>query len=186
MAYDMDEKRWKVGELAAGTGLTVRALHHWDELGLLTPSEHTGAGYRLYCEADVERLYRIVALRGLGLSLQEVRDALEGGADLRELERRLRERLVRVLEAPTSGELMATIEVMTMIEKHYTPQQLATNANMRRAPILPSRASGSWRRAGRKWSSSSLAAIPASANRSTECTARWGWKRRPGKWSSPS
>lgn len=139
MAYGMDEKRWKIGELAAETGLTVRTLHHWDELGLLTPSERTGAGYRLYGEADVERLYRIVALRGLGLSLEEVGFGLEGDADLRELvqrqlgeleerielQRRLRERLVRVLEAPTSGELMATIEVMTMIEKHYTSEQLA-------------------------------------------------------------
>ncbi len=140
MAYGMDEKRWKIGELAAERGLTVRTLHHWDELGLLTPSERTGAGYRLYGEADVERLYRIVALRGLGLSLEAVGGALEGDAGLRELvqrqlneleerielEQRLRERLVRVLEAPTSGELMATIEVMTMIEKHYTSEQLAT------------------------------------------------------------
>ena len=73
------------------------------------------------------------------LSLEEIGTALEGAADLRELvrrqlhalderielERRLRERLVRVLEAPASAELMATIEVMTMIEKHYTPEQLA-------------------------------------------------------------
>lgn len=66
----MNETRWKVGELAAETGLTVRTLHHWDELGLLTPSERTGAGYRLYSDADVRRLYRIVALRGLGLSLE--------------------------------------------------------------------------------------------------------------------
>jgi DNA-binding transcriptional MerR regulator len=96
-------------------------LHHWDELGLLTPSGRTAAGYRLYSDADVGRLYRVVALRGLGLSLEQVGAALEDGTELRglvqrqlseleeriELERRLRGRLVRVLGAPTSGELMA-------------------------------------------------------------------------------
>lgn len=64
----MDERRFKVGELARATGLSVRALRHYDELGLLVPSERTGGGHRLYGEDDVHRLYRIVALRSLGLS----------------------------------------------------------------------------------------------------------------------
>jgi MerR family transcriptional regulator, thiopeptide resistance regulator len=50
------ERRWKVGELAGATGLTVRALHHYDRVGLLVPSERTGAGDRLHSEADVQRL----------------------------------------------------------------------------------------------------------------------------------
>jgi hypothetical protein len=57
----MEEMTWKVGELARTTGLTVRTLHHWDALGLPTPSERTPAGYRLYDEGDVRRLYQIVA-----------------------------------------------------------------------------------------------------------------------------
>ena len=44
----MDEKLWKIGDLAAATGLTVRTLHHYDEIGLLRPSERTQAGYRLW------------------------------------------------------------------------------------------------------------------------------------------
>ena len=65
----MDEKHWKIGELARATGLTVRTLHHYDEIGLLVPSERTQAGYRLYGEQDVRRLYEIRALRDLGIPL---------------------------------------------------------------------------------------------------------------------
>src|SRR4051812_25105900 len=73
-----------VGELAATTGLTIRTLHHWDEIGLLCPATRSGAGHRRYSDGDVARLYRIVALRGLGLSLDEVAAALESeGPDLR-------------------------------------------------------------------------------------------------------
>ena len=46
----------KVGESARRTGLTVRTLHHYDALGLVKPSHHTGAGHRLYTAADVARL----------------------------------------------------------------------------------------------------------------------------------
>ena len=66
-----------VGELATASGLTVRTLHHWDEIGLLRPAERSAAGHRRYSHADVRRLYRIVALRGLGLSLEDVAAALE-------------------------------------------------------------------------------------------------------------
>jgi DNA-binding transcriptional MerR regulator len=50
---------WRVGELARRTGLTVRALHHYDEIGLLRPSLRTPSGHRLYAGADVSRLQQI-------------------------------------------------------------------------------------------------------------------------------
>src|SRR5256885_13714858 len=62
----------KVGELARRTGLTVRTLHHYDEIGLLRPSLHTGSGHRLYAAADVARLQQVVSLRQLGFSLEEI------------------------------------------------------------------------------------------------------------------
>src|SRR3954468_22990308 len=65
-----------VGELASASGLTVRTLHHWDDIGLLRPAERSGAGHRRYSSKDVERLYRIVALRRLGLPLDQVGAAL--------------------------------------------------------------------------------------------------------------
>ena len=49
----------RIGELARHAGVTVRTLRHYDELGLLTPSERSGGGHRLYGAADVERLYRL-------------------------------------------------------------------------------------------------------------------------------
>ncbi len=68
----------KVGDLARSTGLTVRALHHYDEIGLLRPSGRSDSGYRLYCEADVARLHAIQALRHLGLALAEIGPLLDG------------------------------------------------------------------------------------------------------------
>lgn len=69
----------KVGELARHTGLTVRTLHHYDEIGLLKPSGRSDAGYRQYSRADVARLHGIQALRHLGLSLADIAGVLDGG-----------------------------------------------------------------------------------------------------------
>ncbi|MCJ0763946.1 MerR family transcriptional regulator [Variovorax terrae] len=68
----------KVGELARRTGLTVRTLHHYDEIGLLKPSGRSGAGYRLYSREDVQRLHGIQALRHLGLPLHDIAQLLAG------------------------------------------------------------------------------------------------------------
>jgi DNA-binding transcriptional MerR regulator len=136
---------YTVGSLAEASGLTVRTLHHWDEIGLLQPAERSGAGHRRYSPEDVERLYRIVALRGLGLSLDAVSDALDQeGPDLRaavaahlarveeELEhtRGLRRRLRGILDAfdhvgePSTDQIIDAIEVMTMSEQYYTQEQM--------------------------------------------------------------
>ena len=69
---------WKIGELAKRTGLTVRTLHHYDEIGLLSPAERSDGGHRVYDEAAVQRLYRIVSLRSLGFPLDAIADALDG------------------------------------------------------------------------------------------------------------
>jgi DNA-binding transcriptional MerR regulator len=150
----MDERRWKIGEVARATGLTVRTLHHYDELGLLRPAERTGAGHRIYTDADVRRLYRIVALRGVGLPLDEVAAALDRDGDdprpairaqLDRLDRelslaaQLRRRLVRILDAleagnrPSITDLITAIEETTMLDQHYTPEQLAQLEERRRA-----------------------------------------------------
>ena len=67
----------KVGELARRTGLTIRTLHHYDEIGLLKPSLHTEAGHRLYAADDVARLQQVLSLRQLGFSLEEIRGCLD-------------------------------------------------------------------------------------------------------------
>lgn len=135
----------RVGQLAKRTGLTVRTLHHYDEIGLLSPAKRTTSGYRLYDVSDVERLNRIVALRQLGMSLDEIRRCLDepayalprvlrmrAGRMRQEIEeqRRVCERLERLadrLEAtePVSvDEHLEMIGALTMFEKYYTPEQL--------------------------------------------------------------
>ena len=71
---------WKIGELARRTGLTVRTLHHYDEIGLLSPAERSDGGHRVYDEAGVQRLYRIVSLRSLGFPLDAIAQALDSQA----------------------------------------------------------------------------------------------------------
>jgi DNA-binding transcriptional MerR regulator len=66
-----------VGDLAKLTGVTVRALHHYDEIGLVRPSQRTQAGYRLYDDADVHRLQQVLLFRELGLSLDDIAAAID-------------------------------------------------------------------------------------------------------------
>src|SRR5437879_944164 len=135
----------KVGELAKRTGLTIRTLHHYDEIGLLRPALHTESGHRLYTAGDLARLQQVLSLRQLGFSLEEVRDCLDRPgfsppevlrlhvARLREqieLRQKLCERLevlagyFRATGEVPAEEFIRTIEVMTMTEKYYTPQQM--------------------------------------------------------------
>ena len=143
---------WKVGELAGRTGLSVRALHHYEEIGLLVPSGRTEAGHRLYEDGDVMRLQQIASLRSLGFSLAEIREFLDAPsfspgrvielhiARIRErieLERRLCDRLEAVAELLATAEdpagdpagkfvetVMEVTKMSERIEKYYTPEQL--------------------------------------------------------------
>jgi DNA-binding transcriptional MerR regulator len=75
------EKLFKAREFAVASGVTVRALHHYDRLRLLKPSRYTRAGYRLYSERDFARLEQIVALKFIGFSLKEIRKILNRESD---------------------------------------------------------------------------------------------------------
>ena len=63
-------------EFARRAGVTVRALHHYDRLGLLNPSGRTRAGYRVYSDRDFARLEQIVALKFIGFPLFQIRELL--------------------------------------------------------------------------------------------------------------
>jgi DNA-binding transcriptional MerR regulator len=76
------------------TGVTVRALHHYDELGLVEPSQRSAAGYRLYDEADVLRLQQVLVLRELGVPLDEIGAAIDRETDRAALLRSHRAALV--------------------------------------------------------------------------------------------
>jgi DNA-binding transcriptional MerR regulator len=70
-------RTYRVKEIAVLSGVTVRTLHHYDEIGLLTPRTRTTAGYRLYDDDDLLRLQQILIGRELGLSLEAIRRSLD-------------------------------------------------------------------------------------------------------------
>ena len=121
-------RAYRVREFAALAGVTVRALHHYDRLGLLRP-RRSAAGYRLYRERDIERLEQIVALKFLGIPLKQIRSLLErdtldlAGAlrvqrRILEEKRRLLDRAIaairRAQERPGPTQLKKIIEVLEM------------------------------------------------------------------------
>jgi DNA-binding transcriptional MerR regulator len=130
---------WKIGELARRTGLTVRTLHHYDEIGLLSPAERSDGGHRVYDEADVQRLYRIVSLRSLGFPLDAIAQALDSERfDPRAAvddhihrleaqvarEQQLLQTLRGLRDRLDADDFLTTIEELTMRERYYTPEQL--------------------------------------------------------------
>ncbi len=79
-----EPRTYLVREVARLAGVSVRALHHYEQIGLLIPARRTAAGYRLYGEGDLRRLQQILIGRALGLSLEAIRRGLdEPGFDRR-------------------------------------------------------------------------------------------------------
>ncbi|QNA90918.1 MerR family transcriptional regulator [Massilia sp. Dwa41.01b] len=135
----------KIGELAKRTGLTVRTLHHYDDIKLLSPSARSDAGYRLYNEADLARLHRILALRGFGMALADIASYLtgtdlplaaivdrqiavlssqiDGASRLRMRLQRLRGQLADRQE-PDPADWLTTLEQMTMYDNYFTKDEL--------------------------------------------------------------
>ena len=149
---------WRIGELAARAGITVRTLHHYHRLGLLSPSCRTSGGHRCYTSEDVVQLQRIIALRSCGLSLEEIGAALSAGADggLADLLRRqlevvderirqavaLRIRLLGILDAldqtvePSITEILRLIEETTTLNHPFTAEHLAQMREQRARQVL--------------------------------------------------
>ena len=143
----MTAREYSVHEFAALAGVTIKALHHYDRVGLLQP-RRTAARYRVYTEADLGRLRQILTLRALGLPLHRIRQLLAPGAPplhatlrqqrhVLEERRRLIDRTIRAIEAAEAGlassaddagVLDALIEVMGMqasideMRKYYSDE----------------------------------------------------------------
>lgn len=69
-------RNMKIGELANITGITVRTLHYYDEIGLLKPIQTTESGHRLYGTQSITDLYRIISMKDMGFSLEEIKKLL--------------------------------------------------------------------------------------------------------------
>ncbi|GAA3919491.1 MerR family transcriptional regulator [Streptomyces gulbargensis] len=125
-----------VGQASARLGVTVRALHHWDEIGLARPSLRTAAGYRLYTTGDLERLHRVVVYRELGLGLDRIGALLDAtttdvagtlraqrahvAARIDRL-RRLSAGLDRMIEAQERGPLLSAEEQAAVFGPGWDP-----------------------------------------------------------------
>jgi DNA-binding transcriptional MerR regulator len=136
----------KVAAVARRTGVSVRTLHYYEEIGLLRPSGRTSSGHRLYTPTDIQRLQQIRSLQQIGLSLTDIGDCLTGDVDPREV---VADHLARVVEqkkslerleaqlrklatlldceapddAQTTETLLIALELITMYDKYFTPQQ---------------------------------------------------------------
>ena len=149
-------RQWSVGELAKACGVSVRTLHHYDGIGLLSASGRTASGHRRYGENDLRRLYRIRALHMLGIPLAAIPDVLAASGDddlqsmrtllyeqLRQVQQHarhvqaLQERLITLVSRldtpsmPTPEQFMSTLEMITVYEKHFTDEQRQQLADKR-------------------------------------------------------
>lgn len=120
-------KAYTVSRLARMAGVSVRTLHHYDQIGLLEPSTRTEAGYRLYGEPELLRLQQILLFKELDMPLEEVRRILDDpGFDLvvalaqhRQALHRRMERLARLLKT-----IDRTIDRLTEDDMALTDQEL--------------------------------------------------------------
>jgi MerR family transcriptional regulator, thiopeptide resistance regulator len=178
----------KVGELAALAKLTVRTLHHYDDIGLLRPSARSDAGYRLYSRDDVARLHRIQALRAFGMSLADVGLALDSpdGAPLAVVDRqlaalerqrheieRMHTQLLRLRGELAQGRMpdlstwITTLENMTMYQKYFTEDELA------RLPMASAAAQAEWQALVEQASSLIAAGVQPQDDAAQAFALRW-------------
>ncbi len=143
----METTTFKVGDLSKRTGLSIRTLHYYDEIGLLSPSHRTESSYRVYGKQDIIRLQQIITLKQIGFSLEDVRSCLDNGdrafaemvqlhiTKIRkqiEMSQQLLQRLESIeqtaakLDAVPVEEVLQIIQVMDMLENYYRPEQLET------------------------------------------------------------
>ena len=166
------DRAYRAREFAEFAGVTVRALHHYDRLGLLKP-KRANSGYRIYRAADLERLEQIVALKFIGLPLKQIkvfldRDAPSLSQALRsqraalEEKRRLLDCAIEAIgqaerelasgRKPNAAPIQRIIEVIEMqdntawAEKYYTPEARAKveQGKARWSPELQERVSRDW------------------------------------------
>jgi MerR family transcriptional regulator, thiopeptide resistance regulator len=134
-----------VGAAARLAGVTVRTLHHYDEIGLLVPSDRSDAGYRRYGDDDLERLQRILFYRELGFGLDQIREVMTDGhadasAHLRRQHGMLRDRIRRLermvaavekaMEARTMG-IDLTPEERFEVFGEFDPDEHAAEVDQR-------------------------------------------------------
>lgn len=97
MTQELPVDELTVGQVAERFGITVRTLHHYDEIGLLTPTRRGASGYRVYTSSDLTRLSQIIVYRRLEFTLDEIAMLLDEGDEVSHLVRQ-RERVMSRLD----------------------------------------------------------------------------------------
>lgn len=133
---------WKVNEIAKLTGVTVRALHYYDRIGLLKPNAVTDAGYRLYDEKNLETLQQILFFRELDFSLHDIGDiinnpdfdrknALEQQKKLLSGKRKQLDGLITLIDKIMKGDSMMSFKEFDHSELEETKKKYAAEAKER-------------------------------------------------------
>lgn len=138
----MDNRSHTVGELARIAGISVRTLHHYDEIGLISPRRRTDSGYRLYGRSEIERLQEVLFYRELGIALKEIKQIIdEPGYTRQDALERQRQQLVqktgillsmidsidRTLEAARTGNTMNAQDMLEVFGD-FDPSEYAAEA----------------------------------------------------------
>lgn len=110
----------KVSEVARLAGVSVRTLHHYDELGLIRPSGRSAAGYRLYAPADLERLQQVLFFRELDFPLEEIQRILSAPDFDVAVALRMQRQLLSERAARVSSLIKAVDAAITSLEKGIT------------------------------------------------------------------
>lgn len=175
----------RVGELARRVHMTVRALHHYDDIGLLRPRHRSAAGYRLYAQEDIARLQHIQALRSLGLGLAQIGRLLdEHPQDIAPLlrrhiqqldqeierQRQMRDGLYSLLDTTgTSSDWHGRLELIALCNRYLAPQ------DKQALPLLEAdgRLRAPWRRRLRGLERLRLSGVPADHPHARRAARRW-------------
>ncbi|MFB9243789.1 MerR family transcriptional regulator [Massilia antarctica] len=186
----MQPELLKVGELASRAGVTVRALHHYDRIGLLKPSARAASGYRLYDRADVARLHQVQALRRFGLPLAEIGVVLDQpdtrfagivAEQITALRRQiaqasaLRGQLVQLQRQlqlgaePDLANWLSTLELMGAYDSYFTKEEL------QRLPFFQfdSQRDGIWGRLVARIAALMAGGVPAASRQARHLALHW-------------
>ena len=124
--YSTDEELlYTVGEVARFYGISVRTLHHWEQVGLVEPAERSWSNYRLYTEEDCSRIQQILIYRATGMKLAEIKNVLDSEESNAFHLRRQKERIMRQKHELDS--MIAAIDTLLEVEmngKKLTPEEI--------------------------------------------------------------
>jgi DNA-binding transcriptional MerR regulator len=193
------ERPYRASEFAELTGVTVRALHHYDRVGLLKPAGRSAAGYRLYGAGDFARLQQVLTLKFMGMPLGQIKEVLgRKELDLESVLRLQREvlesrraeldaalRAVREAESvlsrgggPAWDEFKKIVEVISMrhdtewVKRYYTEEQLADLAR-RGTPEVLERGQSEWRKLIAEVEEAAREGVDPASERAQGLAARW-------------